>query len=290
MKKFIIKVVCFAGILLIINAFLYGLGNHLYWKPYLKEIDPACHTFLLSDSHGEILGDLTEKHDIFNFSAGSESYSDMYRKVKFLIKNTSVKTIVISVDDHTLSSYRDKLNNGDRSVLYSDCGDFSSFSDFIKQKYIKHYIVLFNPTVRSIVRRYLLYEVIGLVKGRKGDTATNWGCLSDFERKRRSNVRALMQFPDGGESEQNRAILECIVEKCRENDVDLIGIKFPLSKDYVESISGKSFNADRVFLRHSLRVMDFMTIYTNNNSYFRNQDHLNDLGALHFAEVLGNSI
>lgn len=85
---------------------------------------------LLSDSHGAALGNLTEKINVYNFSMGSDSYFDMETKLIYLIKNSNVNKILIIVDDHTLSTYREKLNNIDRSSYYKSINEASSFKEF----------------------------------------------------------------------------------------------------------------------------------------------------------------
>ena len=40
--------------------------------------------------------------------------------VRFVVKKGELKKIFLSVDNHTLSEYRDFLNNNDRSIFYNN--------------------------------------------------------------------------------------------------------------------------------------------------------------------------
>ena len=125
MRKFIIKTIYFSFILIIINVILNHYGNNIYLNNY-KNYSSKFNSFLLADSHGLPLKNYTEKNGVYNFSAGSDSYFDMKRKINFLLTQTKVDTIYITVDDHTLSPYREKTNNLDRSIYFSTINDYSN--------------------------------------------------------------------------------------------------------------------------------------------------------------------
>ncbi|HOY96984.1 MAG TPA: hypothetical protein PK509_14660, partial [Catalimonadaceae bacterium] len=116
----------FGIILLGLNSILFLVYYDLYYKSYLDKAPTGngFTTLVLSDSHGLALGQLLEDDGIWNFSAESDNYQDMRRKLVYVHKqNPGLKTVLLTVDDHTLSVYREQMNNEDRSVV------FSSFSD-----------------------------------------------------------------------------------------------------------------------------------------------------------------
>jgi hypothetical protein len=289
MKKFILNTLAFLVILLSIDIVLYFLVDKIYWKIYSKGVKLNYNSFLLSDSHGEPLDNLTEKFGIYNFSAGSDSYFDMYRKTKYLIANTAVDTIIITVDDHTLSIYREKMNNLDRSFCYANLDDYNNSYELIKEKYIKHFIVFFNPKSRSIIGEYIKSKLFSIIKTRKENVNTNWQSLSSAEKKERAINRANSQFRDSSISKSLSESIKNIIEICKENEIVLIGIKYPLSQNYIDIIHNRSFKADSIFLDYNLKVYDFTNIYAGNDEYFADQDHLNSIGSQNFVNIIRNS-
>ena len=289
MRKFIRNSLLFLVILLGINTIIYFVGKSLYFGDY-SNVSLKYHSYLLADSHGLPMKNLTEKYGVYNFSAGSDSYFDMYRKVAYLIKNTTIDTLYITADDHTLGEYRENNNNSDRSVVYSEPDQFGSYYDYIKDRYIKHYIALFQPKLRYIIRGYLVAKLKSTVQPRKPGLSANnqygWKALSHEERIKRSQRRASTQFPDNNNSVGLESNLTAIINLCRQNNIELIGVKFPLTTEYVKVTTGKSYCADRVLKSNGYRVLDFSKIYSDNSDYFADQDHLNETGGRFFGSLL----
>ena len=88
MKRFIFNIISFVLLLLIINTIFFRITYKLYLQPY-EDVSFKHEIYLLSDSHGEALGGL-DAYGIYNFSAGSDSYYDMQRRVEYLIIKTNL--------------------------------------------------------------------------------------------------------------------------------------------------------------------------------------------------------
>ena len=86
MHKFLIKFFYFSIVLIITNTLLNHFGNKVYLAKYLN-YSLNFNSFLLSDSHGLPLSNNTEKNGVYNFSASSDSYFDMKRKINLFPKN-----------------------------------------------------------------------------------------------------------------------------------------------------------------------------------------------------------
>jgi hypothetical protein len=123
---------------------------------------------MLADSHGVPLSNMLEQYGIYNFSFGSDSYFDMYRKIKFLSGKTNVRRIFISADEHTLSPYREKTNNMDRSLIYASKKEFKSNYMYIKEKFIKKYIVFFQPKIGDVIQSYMFSKLKNAFMGGGG--------------------------------------------------------------------------------------------------------------------------
>jgi hypothetical protein len=290
MKKFILFGAYFFGIFLAINCGFYFLTDKIYWQGYFQDIDNTHQSYLMADSHGLPLKGLTEEYGVFNFATESDSYEDMYRKIKFAIHNNDVRNIVISVDDHTLSSYRESMNNLDRSIGYSDIDDYPDVYAMIKEKYIRHYVVLLNPKSRSMIRKYFESSVLDWLGQKHEHASFIWKALSDEDRQSRADGRVNQQFPDNKRSEQLTNSLIDIINLCIENQVTLIGIKLPLSQSYVTAIGSRGYKADSILQSKGLTVLDFSTLYSQSNEYFENQDHMNSKGGELFSKVLEEAL
>jgi hypothetical protein len=290
MKKFLLYSALFFGVLLLINCGFYFLVDKIYWKGYFQHIDDTHKSYLMADSHGLPLKGFTEEYGVFNFATESDSYVDIYRKIKFAINNNAVSNIVISVDDHTLSTYRESMNNLDRSIGYSDIDDYPDVYAMIKEKYIRHYVVLLNPKSRSMIRRYFETSVLNWLGQKHEHASFTWGNLSDEDRQSRADGRASQQFPENKRSEQLTNHLLDIIDLCKETRVNLIGVKFPLSRAYASAIGDQGYKADSIFHSKGLTVLDFSTIYFDHNEYFENQDHLNLKGGELFSKELAEAL
>ncbi len=288
MRRFVKHSVLFLLILLSINTIIYLAGKSIYFGDYSK-VSTTFRSYLLADSHGLPLKNWTEKYGVHNFSAGSDSYFDMYRKVIYLIRNTHVDTIYISADDHTLGQYRESNNNSDRSVIYSVPDQFDSYYDYIKDRYITYYFAIFQPKLRYILRSYLVSKIKTLIllgSGSSKNKETSWESLSKDQKIKASRTRAKTQFPDSLNSMHLEQDLKKIIEICRQNKIELIGIKFPLSSEYVKETANKSYGADKVIKSNDYKVLDFSTVYSGKSEYFADQDHLNEVGGRNFGSLL----
>jgi hypothetical protein len=256
----------------------YAITYKVYFKSY-EQVDLNFDTYLLADSHGTPLKNYLEESGIYNFSAPSDSYLDMLIKIKYLVKHSKVKRIIIAVDDHSLSPYRENINNIERSAFYINKEDYSSIFNGVFYSLKKH-LVLLNPGIRQIIRSYIHSFFIKKTKSRE------WRLLTDQERIVASRERFNFQFNFKNPSKKLTAALLDIIDLCKSNHIDLIGIQFPLSKTYFNIIKDNSFHADKVFYSKGLKVYDFRKLYQDHDDYFINQDHLNHAGSKDFIKTL----
>ncbi|MFH2036677.1 MAG: hypothetical protein ABIJ45_09765 [Candidatus Zixiibacteriota bacterium] len=291
MNKFLKKTALFLIILLGINMILFMVGKKLYFGAYSKH-SLKYKTYLLSDSHGVPLKNFTEKYGVYNFSAESDSYFDMNRKLKYLIKKVKLDTVYLTADDHTLSPYREIVSNEERSLIYSIPDEYDNYYEYLKDRYLRYYLVLFQPNTRSVIRRYVfemaerIFETVD--NDNNHEEIIPWNEMSEEDRISNSEQRALSQFPAAGHSDSLKISLLEIIETCKENKITLIGVKFPLSSEYVEILDGKTYGAEDVLKSNGIDVLDYTDSFKNRNQYFANQDHLNDDGGQKFAELLYN--
>ncbi|WP_323833823.1 hypothetical protein [Algoriphagus sp. D3-2-R+10] len=260
-----------------------------YIKDY-DEVDLGYSEYLLADSHGTPLGDFTEIHDVHNFSGQSDSYLDMERKLKYLIRNTTVKKIYISVDDHTLSPTRENQNNLDRSAYYTEKGDFPSYQEFIHDKYLQYYCVFLNDRYSLVIKNFIQYELFNFSKWGGVRSKSSWEDLSFVEQVEISQDRIDNYFEFSFPSVKMSNSLRRIISICKAEDIELIGLRFPLTKTYVDILDNESYDADSVLINNNLPIVDFDSLFLEQDYLFRDMDHLDRDGGEKFAKILFDSL
>lgn len=98
--------------------------------------------------------------------------------------------------------------------------------------------------------------------------------------------RFKFQISNFDKSESLTYSLTRIIRLCEENNIELIGIKFPLTKEYYNVLGDNSFNADSLFYLNNIKVIDFKNLFLQNDDFFYDQDHLNNIGSEKFINVL----
>lgn len=294
MKNFFYSLILFVLGLLVINTFLYFIVNKILYKPYSIDITKAQQfdSFLMADSHGKSINqeDL-QKLSIYNLSFNSDSYIDIYIKLNYLIQNKiKIKKIYLTADEHTLSPYRENGNNNSRSVFFADFKTYNELYDknifnYFYETWILKYIAIINTNNSKLVRKYIFSE-----NQMQEDEVVNFEELSNQQRKERADKRIDLQFVGKKPSVKMIKYLNKIFKLCKENNIRVYGIKFPLTKDYLNSLSTKLYNIESLFKQNNWPILDFKSIFIKNDNLFKNQDHLNDDGSNQFSKYLKNKI
>ncbi|NNL01407.1 MAG: hypothetical protein HKP39_03960 [Eudoraea sp.] len=271
MKKFALNLLFFIAIILLINCYFYKIVFENYFNEY-EYVDLNNSTYLLSDSHGLPLEKQNNQFQFYNFAAGSDSYIDMKRKLQYLVENSKIKRLLISVDNHTLSIYRDNQNNLDRSNYFAKRNEYSNLYAYLKEKYIERFIPFISPKSRDILKINFQLE------DNKTKVRKEWNTLSKKEKKAISIKRVKQQFPESNYSTKQKNALNDIISICNKNNIELIGIKFPLSNEYLDALDDSNYNSDTLLISNRIKVYNFSKQYVNSPALFKNQDHLNQTG------------
>lgn len=269
---------------LLFNAVVFIFANDNYYKGYNEFPGKEYKSFLMADSHGLSIEKSPEKYGVYNFSDNSDSYFDIKRKISYLIDNHyTIDKIYITVDNYSLSPYRDGHNNMDRSIIYESKKDFNYYNE----KYVKYYFPIFQSKVNTIFRNYLEDKLTQIFfPESKASSKVIWNQLSEGERVKRAEERVSGQFPSKHKSQNLEKALKEIIDVCQSHHIELIGVKFPLSKQYLEALGQKNYGADQIMISKGLRVLDYKSVFIDHTDYFRDQDHLNSKGGEEFAKIL----
>ena len=279
-RRFIKNSLHFALYILLINIVCFAVIKVTYYDKY-SAFDASYDTYLFSDSHGHQLDSLTESIGIFNFSDPSDSYEDMLRKIKYTIVNSEVKKIIISADLHNLSTYREEQNNLDRSAIYATKTDYEHPFGQFKERYFRRYVPLLNSKSRDA----LLLQIKSLIP-RTLAPVTLWSEKSNKERLADAKKRTDIHFDGSERSKKMEALLLDIISLCKENNIEVQGILFPLTPEYRSQENGRGYDAAPLLSHQNIRILDYSALFENRADYFRDQDHLNDFGAEAFVRQL----
>lgn len=293
MKKFFYNILLFGLAFLMVNVLAYfALAKQTIMKDYIlpHKTLSKYHSFMVADSHGKAIrqSDLTST-GICNFSYDSDSYFDMLVKVDYLVKNYQIDTLYLTVDDHTLSQYREWWTNRRRSIYYANYPQYkefyhSSLSEFLFKKYVEFYTPLFSTGNAKVFRRYLEAKLTG--KELPNYDNFDISVEKPEQRRKRSRDRIKIQYPSDKTSDFLRKCLTEIVTVCQQNDIEIIGIKYPLTREFIQELGDKSFHADLFLKEKGYRVIDMKASLADHTSYFRDQDHLNYTGSEQFITLI----
>tara|TARA_Y100001970_G_C14214545_1_gene848866 strand:- start:128 stop:1015 length:888 start_codon:yes stop_codon:yes gene_type:complete len=290
MKLFIKNILYFSTGLLIINFIFYiFIFKPLIYNKYIynNSIDNY-NVFLVSDSHGAVLANIPSEHGIFNLSKTSDNYFDMYLKIQYFIELLDENdTILLAIDNHSLSSYRNKSINLNQSILYVSDYDILDDKVTINRFYFKNifqYFPLFDVDYNRIILEYLYYQLIGLNEHRKFIHFSN----EDIDILIKNRYKT--QFSQKSQDVDQVKYLKSIINICKDKKIRLIGIKFPIIKKYLEIIKDEDFGIEELWKSNNLEIIDLQNIYSDQDNYFKDQDHLNKIGAIDLCSKIKSSL
>jgi len=297
MKKFLVNIVIFSLLLIGINILGYFfLSKNVIFKDYIIPVRElkSYNSLLLGDSHSNAIrqSDL-EKPGIANFSFDGDSYFDILAKLDYLIPGYRPDTIYLCVDDHTLSKYREYWMNRDRSIYYAPFSlyrDYYNYSKvwFLYKKYGQLYLPFFNTKNSKLFGAYIKSRIHPVIE--HDYTDFSFASLPEQNRIDRSVDRVETQFPSGESSGLLTRCLNEIIDDCMENGITLIGVKFPLTGEYLDALGSRSYHADTILEARGIPVWDFRSSLVNRDSLFRDQDHVNNTGSEIFVGLLEKKI
>tara|TARA_B110000003_G_scaffold203834_1_gene202526 strand:+ start:887 stop:1837 length:951 start_codon:yes stop_codon:yes gene_type:complete len=304
MRTFIKNIIIFVIIAIFFNIYFSTIVKDNYFKKYSKDLHKkSSSTILLACSHGNSLTEYIEGIDIYgitNYSYPSDSYTDMYRKLSHLIKRNKIDTLIITAEDHTLSSYRQVLNNHDRSR------DLSDKINFLSPTFFERNLILPNSKAHDFLKLYIKSQISWFFSSNEILFHKKWSEYDKEYKQKKSQDRFVAQYVDKSYSMELENSLLKIIEICKNNNIHLIGIKFPLSKEMVHVMKQSSLNFDKdsfyknnrhiyddtslkvdsIFNANSIDIFNFKNLFINKEHLFQNQDHLNALGAEKFNTIL----
>jgi len=217
-----------------------------------------------------------------NLSFGSDNFLDMYRKLDFVNSLNKIDTVYISLDEHLFSSYRDNFNNNHISSFIAENKSLiESINDFNVLPGSKGHL-FFQTKIKSG-----LYNIIK-PSSTLNKKDQNWEDFSNNSKIIKAKKRVALQFKDFSILQSN--YFDSIYYYCNKFKIKLIGVKFPLSKDYLivrnNNPNFKEYNINY----HNIQLIDFSETFIYSDSFFRDQDHVNEKGSNYIISKLKNNL
>jgi len=284
MKKFLINIFIFAILMFLFNLLLIPVVSTYFdsdtYFPIVKEAPSTTHTILLADSHGLYFdNEELQKANIQNMSFSSDSYIDMFRKVQYSQKHYPLETIILTVDRHTLSPYRESgMNNYLSAKLESY--DSSSYR-------IAKFFPLFDMPSLAIVQGLVFSkfdDALSFLRGVKNTDNQDWATVTN--KNTIAKKRMVSQFPTSKDSDKLRQALLDIIAFSKEHGIRIIGLRYPITKEYFTVLNGKDYGAMKVLEDKGIPILDYETLYMEYPSMFSNEDHLNFNSGKQFTKQL----
>jgi len=211
----------------------------------------------------------------FNFGYGADSFFDMNQKVSYLIREGYLReggTVVVEVDLHLFSDYREQLNNNDISGIYNNSPNAwinLAFPLWGDKRVLSPQYLLKPP------RKPDMKKVVSLQS--RGDTA-----------RFRSRLRQQLWF-DFHLNALAFDDLQELMDSCDANNIRFIAVVYPLHPLYKQLI-GSVVNYDKLMAQVKAQVgdHDFLDLSDSlkQSKYFRDQDHLNAAGSEAFLDLV----
>lgn len=239
----------------------------------------------------------------FNFATIGETAVETYYKVNRVVNIDDIKVnnIILQIDSHTLSSYakEDGSNLITDIPLYSKFVSYSDISKIRNQSVIGVWLEGNFPFLENgrdfsiLIDKPQLPEIIlGGVK--------KYGNFSEMNKTEEAYNRYIELYK--WSIDINNVSLEYFVktvELAKEKNINVIFIKYPVSKEYDEALIQNNVSredhynkifteVDKVLKNYT--ILDYYSLFANNSDYFYDSDHLNNIGAENFSKKINEDL
>lgn len=261
----------------------------------------------LGDSHFQQGIDIQEfGNSAFNLSFGRASYIQSYYVLKHYIRQMpSLKLVVIPMELHSFSSY--KTEGIDTPFFWSGFIDYPELSrltgrDIFVRKF-NALTVLDNRLGREFFVKNVTGEIKYFLLQEQKPVVLEEGIWASKKRSAdRETAFRRADYHLRGRDVFDEAIIiyfDKILKMCKENNILVVTLQMPVSKDYAEGaakyISDKELkqmiSKDSFCSEYACRNLDFHNIYFDRDDFFYGEgDHLNRKGREAFSGLLERQI
>jgi hypothetical protein len=267
-----------------------------YIQKFLKS-NPQ--VLILGDSHpfnAICTSELDDRY--FNLSWGSDDIRQMFLKLDFAIKNKpDIRYVAVPLDYHTFAEYR-YINNSFARDLY-----YTSNLGLVTELFNSNTLVCYNELLAKrcpliSAKNWEKYFLILLTKcegnGISKEASCNWVEIDEDKKLYDTKCRVNGQLSGRIVVDKMVDVFDKLISYCDKLNINIIGIKYPLSRQYIEVSKGKDLDrVEQVISQREDRfisILDYRDLFIDHPQYFCNTDHLSPVGAKIFTQVLKRDI
>lgn len=281
---------------------MWGLSSYVVDEIYARYETPlraasgsAPGFLILGDSRAEKIEEAVLGPGFTNLAHASDGVKDMHAKLRFLLRTGARPDVVLlQCDWHMFSMYRVHMNNRNRGLAFSTYDDGSavyqcSLIEHVVNRYLVRWIPLIDPGNSGIFQSKLAAALFGETGGPQNWTAVagtgRWDTMSPDRARARVNWRYTQFFSEPWVPENAQAMVD-LVRLCQENDIRVIGIRYPVVPSLQAMIDATDLTAIRGFYEAlGIAILDFSQVIRD-PALFQDQDHLNSAGVEVFSRIL----
>lgn len=238
-------------------------------------------TFVFGDSHPDVLKSLQLDESWVLLTQPSDNIIDVRRKIELVLElSPSVERVIIQAEPYIISNYRMEKNNNSTSKSISAFHDKSILNLL---NWVKLKVPLLDPNQHYLFRSNLFKWIRGhkFAIDQKENITFN------------GNIpyRRVKEQYGGGLSQILFQELDSLIEMLKRKEIEVIGVKFPLSSVYRKELINYNF-AEMERRINELgydKVFDYSDLF-DNNQLFKDSDHLNAKGAAIFLDKLESDL
>ena len=239
----------------------------------------------------------------FNYTSGAESIWCYYYRLKYILENSpnSISNVVIPAEQGQFYFNDSKLFL--EANYWNTYVDFNELAELTGKKR-KYYSLQAKSLLVPYANTFSYFFSSLDIRRRK----TNQEGKVDFSFKKKSflNYSKAQQdslrlgainfiLKNSNDLDLGTVYLVKLIQLCRENNVELLFVKYPITKDLrsnLEKISKekKVLNTDSIIHSNNCALLDYSELFDDNQNYFFDAHHLNGEGRAIITEKLSDFI
>lgn len=288
MKHFFLKLIPYLVVFIAINFIcLKTSGYYKQEHKYLERIDSTINSeseiIFLGDSHVETIKLLDLSDNVGNLAFGADGIYEMYLKVLIMIKfNKNLKHVFIATEPQTFNNTASPNSTFLNKYLLK-VDDTLNVYNKTKLNLITEKVPLFNDS-------YINYALDGFYSSFKPDktkTKKNWSILTDLQRTEIATKTGISDHTSVMTNTEFSKVYSEIINLCKTNKIKVIGIRFPVNKNYINQCKIEELEKVDSFIK-ALNLdlnLDYST-RIKNPIYFDDEDHLNEKGIEKLSKII----
>lgn len=281
MNHFLKKTLTFLAIFALYAVGMYGI-NSMIIKSQRVDLGGK-KTVIVGDSHPMFALDPAHLGEAANVAQTSEPYYITYWKLKKLIKDNPIDTLLLGFSYHNLSAFNDKKLEDPfwSSEMFRRTYPIAEFED------LKGVEVDFKSYLSVKFKNMCLYPRRDHVNYLGKYANSNENDISDYQ----SVISRHYYYNDEnvGVSASSIQYLDSITTLCRKNTIELILVSNPMRQEYLARIPQnfvtKYQEVKKRLTSKGMLVFDYGHVGLD-EKYFMNADHLNQKGAELFTKEI----